>query len=74
MGAYHQLGIIAEERRDFSVAEQWYLKSLAISEKKSNEGDAAIVSSLMSEDRTMPVAMTLYSLRPIMKVWLPFTR
>ena len=27
-GAYHQLGMIAEERRDFPAAEQWYRKSL----------------------------------------------
>ncbi len=33
-GAYHQLGRIAEERRDFNSAETWYRKSLAISEKQ----------------------------------------
>jgi tetratricopeptide (TPR) repeat protein len=35
--AYHQLGIVAQERRDFESAEQWYRKSLAISEKQGNE-------------------------------------
>jgi len=35
--AYHQLGSIAEERRDFDAAEKWYLKSLAISEKQGNK-------------------------------------
>ena len=28
--AYHQLGMIAEEQRDFAAAREWYLKSLAI--------------------------------------------
>ncbi len=32
--AYHQLGVTAEEQRDFATARQWYLKSLAISEKQ----------------------------------------
>ena len=30
---YHDLGIIAQEQRDFAQAEQWYRKSLAISER-----------------------------------------
>ena len=33
--------MIAEERRDFAAAEQWYRKSLAIEEKHGNEHDAA---------------------------------
>ena len=40
--AYHQLGIIAQEQRDFAAAEQWYRKSLAIDEKQGNEHGAAI--------------------------------
>ncbi|MCP4107440.1 MAG: tetratricopeptide repeat protein, partial [Desulfobacteraceae bacterium] len=40
-GAYHQLGIIAEEQRDFQTAEKWYRKSLEISEKHGNEHGAA---------------------------------
>jgi tetratricopeptide (TPR) repeat protein len=28
--AYHQLGIIAQEQRDFAATQSWYLKSLAI--------------------------------------------
>ena len=39
---YHQLGIIAQEQRDFSAAEGWYKKSLAIEEKLGNEHGAAI--------------------------------
>src|SRR5262249_54745821 len=39
--AYHQLGMIAEEQRDFAGARQWYLKSLAISEKIHIEHIAA---------------------------------
>ena len=39
---YHQLGMIAEERRDFDQAENWYRKSLAIEEKQGNEHGAAI--------------------------------
>ena len=38
---YHGLGRIAEERRDFSSAEQWYQKSLAIAEKQGDEHGAA---------------------------------
>ncbi len=38
---YHQLGIIAEAQRDFSQAEQWYKKSLEISERQRNEHGAA---------------------------------
>ncbi len=34
--AYHQLGIVAAEQRDFQAAQDWYLKSLAISEKLKN--------------------------------------
>ena len=39
--AYHQSGMIAEERRDFETAEKWYLKSLEIKEKQGNEHGAA---------------------------------
>ena len=40
-GAYHQLGMVAQERRDLAAAEQWYLKSLAISEEQGEEHVAA---------------------------------
>lgn len=43
-GAFHQLGIISEERRDFAAAETWYRKSLAIAEKQGNEHIASITS------------------------------
>ena len=39
---YHQLGRIAQERRDFDEAERWYRKSLAIDEKQGNEHGAAL--------------------------------
>jgi len=39
--SYHQLGIIAEKRRDFAGAEAWYRKSLAIREKPGDEHGAA---------------------------------
>jgi len=39
--AYHQLGRIAEEQRDFETAREWYLKSLAISEEQGNLQHAA---------------------------------
>ena len=39
---YHQLGRVAEERRDFVQAEAWYQKSLAIFEQQGNEHGAAI--------------------------------
>jgi len=38
---YHQLGMIAEERQQFDVAEQWYHKALEIFEKLGLERDAA---------------------------------
>ena len=34
--------MIAQEQRDFSAAEMWYQKSLAIKEKQGNEHGAAI--------------------------------
>ena len=40
--AYHKLGRIAEERRDFETAEKWYRKSLEISEKHGNDHDASL--------------------------------
>jgi tetratricopeptide (TPR) repeat protein len=39
--AYHQLGMIAAEQRDFETAREWYLKSLTISEKQGNLQGAA---------------------------------
>jgi len=39
--AYHQLGMIAQERRDFNAAEGWYKKSLEIALKQGNEHYAA---------------------------------
>ncbi|MES2645080.1 MAG: tetratricopeptide repeat protein [Myxococcota bacterium] len=39
--SYHQLGIVAQERRDLDAAERWYLKSLEICEKQGNEQSAA---------------------------------
>jgi tetratricopeptide (TPR) repeat protein len=39
--AFHQLRIIAEEQRDFQAAQEWYRKSLTISEKQGNEHGAA---------------------------------
>ena len=40
--AYHQLGRIAEEQRDFETAREWYLKSLAISEEQGRPRGAAM--------------------------------
>ena len=39
--AYHHLGMIAQQQRDFVAAQQWYRKSLAIEEKHGNEHIAA---------------------------------
>ncbi len=39
--AYHQLGMIAGDQRDFETAEKWYLKSLEIDKKHCNEHGAA---------------------------------
>jgi len=38
---YHQLGMVAQKRRDFEQAENWHLKSLAIDEKQGNEHGVA---------------------------------
>ena len=46
-GAYHQLGRIAEEQRDFQTAEKWYRKSLEIFEKQGNEHGAAMTCGQM---------------------------
>ena len=40
--AYHHIGRIAEEQRDFSAAEHWYHKALAIKVKLGDEHDAAL--------------------------------
>ena len=39
--AYHQLGMIAQERQQFDRAEQWYRKALEIYERLGLERDAA---------------------------------
>ena len=39
--AYHQLGIIAEERQQLNQAEQWYKKALEIRERLGLQRDAA---------------------------------
>jgi tetratricopeptide (TPR) repeat protein len=40
--AYHQLGIVAEEQRDFVDGRAWYLKSLALEETRGNLHGTAI--------------------------------
>ena len=39
--SYHQLGIVAQERRNFKEAEKWYLKSLEVKERLGDEYHAA---------------------------------
>lgn len=39
--AFHQLGIVAEKRRDFDKAQEWYQKSLEIELRLKNEHGAA---------------------------------
>jgi tetratricopeptide (TPR) repeat protein len=39
--AYHQLGMIAQDQRDFAAAREWYLNSLAIKERQGNLQGAA---------------------------------
>jgi tetratricopeptide (TPR) repeat protein len=39
--AFHALGVIAQEQRDFEAAEKWYNKSLFLKEKQGNEQGAA---------------------------------
>ena len=61
---YHHLGMIAQEQRDFAQAEQWYRKSLAISEKPGNESDAAStyhqLGSIAQEQRDFAQAEQWY--------------
>jgi tetratricopeptide (TPR) repeat protein len=40
---YHQLGIIAEEQRDFAAAETWYRKALAVFEKLNDAHSGEVV-------------------------------
>lgn len=42
-GAFHQMGILAQEQRDFEAAETWYKKALAVKEKQGNERGMASV-------------------------------
>ncbi len=62
--AWHELGMVAEERRDFVAAEQWYLRSLAIEEKQGNEHGVAItyqqLGSVARERRDFAAAEQWY--------------
>jgi tetratricopeptide (TPR) repeat protein len=63
-GAYHQLGRIAQEQREFATAETWYRKSLAINEKQGNEHGAAMtyhqLGRIAEEQREFATAETWY--------------
>jgi hypothetical protein len=39
---YHQLGMVAQERRALETAEDWYLKALRITERLGDEHSAAL--------------------------------
>jgi Tfp pilus assembly protein PilF len=62
--AYHQLGMVAQERRDLAAAEQWYLRALAINERLGNERAAAItyhqLGSVALERRDLAAAEQWY--------------
>jgi Flp pilus assembly protein TadD len=61
---WHNLGMIAEERRDFDEAEEWYRKSLALKEKLKNEYGQAItlhqLGMIAEERRDFDEAERLY--------------
>ena len=62
-GAYHQLGMIAQEERDFSTAEKWYLKALEIKERLGDEHAAATYHQLgiiAQEERDFSTAEKWY--------------
>jgi tetratricopeptide (TPR) repeat protein len=40
-GAYHQLGVVAQGRRDFDAAERWYRKALAVFDQIGDEDGAS---------------------------------
>ena len=61
---YHNLGVIAGEQHDFSTAERWYLKSLAIEEKFGNEHGAVTtyhqLGTIAQEQRDFAAAKGWY--------------
>jgi tetratricopeptide (TPR) repeat protein len=62
--AYHQLGTIAEEQRDFKTAREWYLKSLAISAERGNLKGIAVtyhqLGSIAQRQRDFEAAREWY--------------
>jgi tetratricopeptide (TPR) repeat protein len=62
--AYHQLGMIAQQQREFETAREWYLKSLAIKEQQGNLHGAAItyhqLGRIAEEQREFETAREWY--------------
>jgi len=62
--AYHQLGRIAQEQDDFTAAERWYQKVLAVEEKQGNDLGAAIsyhqLGMIAEEQRDFATAESWY--------------
>ena len=71
---YHQLGMIAQEQRDFASAEQWYRKSLAIFEKQGDEHGAAFtyhqLGMIAQEQRDFASAEQWY--RKSLAIWVKY--
>ena len=69
---YHNLGRIAQAQRDFASAEQWYRKSLAITEKQGDEHGAAMTYNqlgiISQERRDFATAEQWY--RKALAVWV----
>jgi tetratricopeptide (TPR) repeat protein len=63
-GAYHEVGLVAQLRREMAVAEQWYRKSLAISERQGDDDSAAKtyhqLGTLADEQRDFEAAENWY--------------
>ena len=63
-GAYHQLGVVAEDQRDFAAARDWYLKSLVIEEKRGSQEGVAVsyhqLGLLAQEQRDFGAAQEWY--------------
>ena len=62
--SYFQLGRIAQDQRDIAAAEQWYRKSLAISQQQRNELGAArnyqVLGSIALQRRKLDEAANLF--------------
>ncbi|WP_433971413.1 tetratricopeptide repeat protein [Tunturiibacter lichenicola] len=68
ISAYHELGIIAQEQREFETARDWYLKVLTISERSGNDRATAITYhhlGMMAQKLGDPAAAQAWYLKSV---------